>query len=81
MHTKLKALAAEAHLTLALMHAQGVVYHLADPDNRSVKYAAVHGACVIFSGFSFLRHLRGHGSGESRDALREHYLELEAQND
>lgn len=76
MHTKLKALAAEAHLTLALMHAQGVVYHLAEPDERDVKYALIHGACVIFSGFSFLRHLRGHETQESGDALREHYLKL-----
>lgn len=60
MHKRLAALAAEAHLTLAFLHAQGFVYHLADPEHRDVRYAAVHAAGAIFSGISFFRHLRGH---------------------
>lgn len=63
---RMNALATQAHGALTLMHLQGVVYHLADPENRDLRYALAHGAAAIFSGASFLRHLRENGEPEGR---------------
>lgn len=73
MTNRLNTLALEAHLTLALLHAQGVVYHLTDPRHRSLLYAAVHGAASLFSAVSVVRHME-----TPEDGLREHYRELAA---
>lgn len=60
--SRMSTLAAEAHLALTFLHAQGVVYHLTDEEERSLLYAGVHGAAAVFSGAAFLRHWK-HGRG------------------
>lgn len=77
MKTRMGALAAEAHLTLTLLHLQGVVFHMVDEKHRSLPYAAVHFGAAVFSGVSFLRHLREEGT-QTTDYLKEHYQRVAA---